>query len=268
MFRRIWQKPAKTSVWQQHQTRKKKQTEGLSFALFCWRNSTLFAVLVCHQLQHNTRSFPSSPSSLSLCVSWLLRSHTVAREKRRGYRRVWLRCARASDGKRTTKSESTAAASFKLRYDIVGTSLLFQRKSYRIALTVHLVHQKLVALDHRAAKKLKRTKVRSRKIERKQAAAVWNGFPNLISSRVFLVCLFVWFCRAREVALCWEHSTTVSDQAAVLCSIIIRLLPVYYCRAYYKRVTIVDISFDIAEPVLLLLWIVNLRRSIAGSSSL
>ncbi|CAK9192763.1 unnamed protein product [Sphagnum jensenii] len=47
-----------------------------------------------------------------------------------------------------------------------------------------------------------------------------------------------------------------------------RLLPVYYCRAYYKRVAIVEISFDIAVPVLLLLWIVNLRRSIAGSSSL
>ncbi|CAK9858358.1 unnamed protein product [Sphagnum jensenii] len=47
-----------------------------------------------------------------------------------------------------------------------------------------------------------------------------------------------------------------------------RLLPVYYGRAYYKRVAIVEISFDIAVPVLLLLWIVNLRRSIAGSSSL
>jgi hypothetical protein len=81
-----------------------------------------------------------------------------------------LRCARASDGERTTKSESSAAASFKLRYYIVGTSLLFQRKSYRIASTVHLEHRKLVALDNRAAKKLRRTKARSRNIERKQAA--------------------------------------------------------------------------------------------------
>jgi hypothetical protein len=35
---------------------------------------------------------------------------------------------------------------------------------------VDLVHQKLVALDQRAVKKLRRTKVRSRKIERKQLA--------------------------------------------------------------------------------------------------
>jgi hypothetical protein len=37
---------------------------------------------------------------------------------------------------------------------------------------VHLVHQKLVALEHRAAKKLRRTKVRSRKIEEKAGCSL------------------------------------------------------------------------------------------------
>jgi hypothetical protein len=195
MFRRIWQKTGENKRVTTT-SNKKEKTGGLSFALYCWRNSTLFAVLVCHQLQHNTRSSPSSPVSLvsrvslSLCVSWLLRSHTVAREKRRGYRRVDCDVRERRTGK---EQQRVRALQQRLSGSVTTLSephYCFNVSHIALHLTMHLVHQKLVALDNRAAKKLRRTKVRSRKIERKQVA-VWNGFPNLISSRVFLACLFV-----------------------------------------------------------------------------
>jgi hypothetical protein len=116
MFRRIWQKPAKTSVWRQHQTRKKKTEGWVSPSTAGETQRSLLSWSVTSCCSTTLARLPRLPrlTSLALCLLAAALARGSAREAEGG-REEWLRCARASDGERTTKSESTAAASFKLR---------------------------------------------------------------------------------------------------------------------------------------------------------
>lgn len=192
MFRRIWQKPAKTSVWQQHQTRKKKTEGWVSPSTAGETQRSLLSWSVTSCCSTTLARLPRLPrlASLALCLLAAALARGSAREAE-GVEKSDCDVRERRTGKEQQRVRALQQRLSSSVYDIVGTSFVvsFNVSHYCIALTVHLVHQKLVALEHRAAKKLRRTKVWSRQIERKQAA-VWNGFPNLISSRVFLVCLF------------------------------------------------------------------------------
>jgi hypothetical protein len=92
---------------------KKEKTEGWvspSTAGETQRSLLSWSVTSCSTTLARLPRLPS----LALCLLAAAPARGSAREAEGG-REEWLRCARASDGERTTKSESTAAASFKLR---------------------------------------------------------------------------------------------------------------------------------------------------------